>query len=355
VKNTGYGQAVQITFKELYGVDDLNAKTVVQIQDAYEKTRRTGFYRHIISELSNIESCQVNSLEEMPFRESAMPQLLMQDISIVRMFGLPKIEQLSEPTGIKVRTIEAWYQVIDWWFERYGQYAVAVKTQHAYGRDIDYSAEKVADSHIKAIFAKVLNQEKLPAEEQKCIEDHLFWYAVRKSTEMGLPVKVHTGYYAGHDRMPLARLLKNAGSATELCKASPETKFVFMHICYPYYEEILSVAKHYANAHIDMCWSWLINPVAAKDFLKKYLVTAPANKIVTFGGDYIPVEPVIGHAAIARKGIALALSELVQEGWYTMDAAMAMVDELMYGNADRIFNLKQKSQNLKKAPWAKSG
>ena len=107
-----------------------------------------------------------------------------------------------------------------------------------------------------------------------------------------LPVKLHTGYYAGQNSMPLARLQHNPGSAAELCRLSPDTQFVFMHICYPYYEEMLAVAKQWTNAHIDMCWSWIISPVAAKDYLKKHFLTAPTNKVLPFGGDYIPVEPV---------------------------------------------------------------
>jgi hypothetical protein len=102
-----------------------------------------------------------------------------------------------------------------------------------------------------------------------------------------------------------------------------------------------------------MCWSWIINPVAAKDFLKKFLVAAPANKILTFGGDYIPVEPVLGHALIARRGIALALSELVEEGWIGLDDALALVDPIMHGNARKIFHLEAKTAALKKAPWLK--
>jgi predicted TIM-barrel fold metal-dependent hydrolase len=124
-----------------------------------------------------------------------------------------------------------------------------------------------------------------------------------------------------------------------------------MHICYPYYEEILSVAKQYTNAYIDMCWSWIINPIAAKDFLKKYLVTAPANKILTFGGDYIPVEPVLGHAVVARRGIALALSELVEEGWLSLDRADELADMIMHKNARTIFNLPEKTKKLKGVPW----
>ena len=156
---------------------------------------------------------------------------------------------------------------------------------------------------------------------------------------------------SGENFMPLARLKQNARSACDLCRAAPESRFVFMHICYPYYEELIAVAKHYANAYIDMCWSWIINPVAAKDFLKKYLVTAPANKILTFGGDYLYVEPVLGHAMIARQGIALALSELVEERWLSLEDAFELIDPIMHGNARRIFRLEEKRNLLQNTPW----
>jgi hypothetical protein len=83
-----------------------------------------------------------------------------------------------------------------------------------------------------------------------------------------------------------------------------------------------------------MCWSWIINPLAAKDFLKKFLVTAPA-----FGGDYIPVELVPGHAAIARQGITQALSELVEGRWMTLEEAMNLTDVIMHQNARTLYRL----------------
>ena len=219
----------------------------------------------------------------------------------------------------------------------------------AYRRDIDYkptSGEKVA-----GVFQKKVKGQPIDHDEQKALEDHLFWYAVQKATENNLPVKLHTGYYAGQNGMPLSRLIDNAGSACELCRNAPQTSFVFMHICYPYYEELLAVAKHWTNAFVDMCWSWIINPIAAKDFLKKYLVTAPANKILTFGGDYLYVEQVLGHAVIARQGIALALSELVEEGWLTLDDALEIIDPIMHGNVRRIFRLAEKDKILLGGTW----
>ncbi len=349
IKNTGYGQAIRIALRQLYDVEELSAKTIKKVQSGYESLRRPGFYRHILCDLAKIESCQVNCLTGKPFNESDMPRLLMQDLSIMGMFEGPDLEQFGKPTGIKVSSLSDWHRVIDWWFNKYGKYAVAVKSQNAYKRDIDY--KKVPAEKVEAIFKKRLDVQPLTSKEKKMLEDHLFWYAVEKATKFNLPVKLHTGYYAGRNEMPLSRLINNPCSATDLCRTSLETNFVFMHICYPYYEEMISVAKQYTNAHIDMCWAWIINPVAAKDFLKKYLVTAPANKILTFGGDYIPVEPVLGHAVIARRGIALALSELVEEGWLSLENALEMIDPIMHGNARRIFNLAGKAKTLGRVKW----
>ncbi len=347
VKNTGYGQAVRIAAQQLYDVEDLSAETIKKVQAGYEKTRRPGFYKHVLCDLGRIESCQVNCLSG-PFGESDMPELLMQDLSIVGMFAGPNLDGFGKPTGIDVRSLSDWHRVIDWWFSKYGKYAVAVKSQNAYSRDIDY--EQVPAEKAEPIFKKRLENQSLTGQERKALEDHLFWYAVGKATEHELPVKLHTGYYAGQNGMPLGRLIHNPGSACDLCRKAPETRFVFMHICYPYYEELISVAKHYTNATIDMCWSWIINPVAAQDFLKKYLVTAPANKVLTFGGDYIPVEPVLGHAAIARRGIALALTELLEEGWLSLPDAVELTDAIMHNNARQIFNLTEKTKVLQNAP-----
>ena len=351
VKNTGYAQAVRIACRELYAVDDVSAATVAKIQAGYEKTRRTGFYHHILHDLAGIQSCQVNCLTGVPFKESDMPTFLMQDISIVGMFAGPNIRQYAPATGIDPKTLSDWHRVIDWWFDRYGKYAVAAKSQNAYSRDIDYA--RVPAEKAEPVFAKVLQKDPVNPEDRKLLEDHLFWYAVEQATRHGLPVKLHTGYYAGQNSMPLARLQHNPGSASDLCRLSPDTKFVFMHIGYPYYEEMLALAKNYANAHIDMCWSWIINPVAAKDYLKKHIVTAPANKLLPFGGDYIPVEPVLGHAIIARRGISQALFELVDEGWLTLTDALELVDIILHGNARQIFHLTQKTEALKTAEWVK--
>ena len=350
VKNTGYAQAVRLTLKELYGVDELSAATVGAVQAAYERTRKPGFYHRPLRDMAGLESCQVNCLSQ-PFLRSAQPLLLTQDLNITGMFAGPNIGAYAGPAGIQVKDLSDWHGAINWWFERYAKYAVAVKSLNAYSRDIDYA--RVPAERAAPVFSRVLKKEPVAADDRKLLEDHLFWYAVDKATSNDLPVKLHTGYYSGEDRMPLARLQRNPGSASDLCRLSPQTRFVFMHICYPHYEELLALVKHFSNAYVDMCWSWIINPVAAKDYLKKHIVTAPANKLLPFGGDYFYVELVLGHSILARRGISQALSELVDEGALTLKDALDLVEIILHENARRIFRLEKKYEALRKADWPK--
>ncbi len=349
VKHTGYGQDTAITIRELYGIEELNRNTIPELQEVFEKMLKPGLYEHVIREKAGIESCQVNSLTDDLITETEMPLLLMQDLRIDHFFTWFNIQELAQRAGIEVKGLQDWYQVIDHFFEKYGPYAVGVKSAAAYSRNIDY--ENIPAETAEPLFRQLLDGEELPREKQKIVEDHLFWHSVKKSTEHHLPVKIHTGYYAGYNGMPLSRVSGNAVAAADLCRQAPDTQFVFFHIDYPYYEDMLAVAKQYTNAVIDMCWSWIINPVGSKDFLKKFLVTVPANKVLTFGGDYIPVEPVLGHAIMARKGIALALSELVEEQWISLDEALELTEVIMHENARTIYDLKAKTEFLKSHSW----
>ena len=107
---------------------------------------------------------------------------------------------------------------------------------------------------------------------------------------------------------------------------------------------MIALAKHYRNAYIDLCWSWIINPAASVRFLKEMLMAAPVSKVFTFGGDYAPVEPIVGHAKIARQGIAQAVSELVHENWLPVPDAPSVIERIMRGNQCEVFQIEEKKK-----------
>ncbi|MCX6226716.1 MAG: amidohydrolase family protein [Bacteroidia bacterium] len=257
LKHTGYGQSLRISVKQLYGIEEITGESIPALQQAYKALIRPGFYRKVIREVSNIESCHVN---RWPFLESEQPDLLKSDLHVDELIQNGGNLEYARESGIKVNSLEDWYKVIDYWLAAYGPKSVGIKCSMAYGRDIDFIPTPA--DQVRSFFERHLAGKSLEPAEVKALEDHLFWDIVDKATVMGLPVKLHTGYYVWHGYMPLSRLQANPGSACELCRHSPKTKFVFFHIGYPYYEDMLALAKHYPNAYIDMCWSWIINPIS---------------------------------------------------------------------------------------------
>lgn len=267
---------------------------------------------------------------------SAQPELLRQDLSFVALSsGGPDLVEVEKDCGRRAASLDEWLGIIDGYFATHGPRAVAVKNQSAYARRLDY--EPVSKARAAPLFARHARGEKLEPSDAKALQDFLFRYCVGKATELGLPVKLHTGYHAGIDSMPLARVRQNASDLCPLLESFRDTRFVLMHIGYPYQDELVALAKHYRNVFVDMCWAWIINPGASVRFLKEVLLAAPASKVFAFGGDYVTVETVTGHARIARQGITQALSELVDEGWIRLEEVPRLAERIMRGNANEVF------------------
>lgn len=152
-----------------------------------------------------------------------------------------------------------------------------------------------------------------------------------------LPFKLHTGYYAGHSRMPVSRIA--AGQLCPLLARYPETRWVLMHIAYPYDDEIVALAKHYPNVWVDFCWAWSINPLASMNFLRRYLHAAPINKLFAFGGDTGRPRAAAAYAMQARKWLNKALQAEVDDRELSEAQALEVVDRLFQRNARACFDL----------------
>lgn len=342
IRHTGYGKAVLLSLKSLFDEEDFRVDNVARITAKMRAGVQKGFYHRILQEVAGIESCQVNSSEHI-FCETEYPDLLYQDLSTVCLSGELDVDYLEQHTGLKARTLQEYYQVIDWYFDRYGQQAVAVKNQYAYFRRLDY--DNIPMEQAVPLFERYLGDRRNVTDgEKKALQDHLWRYCVQRATEHGLPVKLHTGSYGGTAKMPLARVSMNLKDLCPILQDFTKTRFVLMHMAYPYQNELIALAKHYGNVYADLSWAWIVNPAAAVQFTKEFLMAVPWSKLLVFGGDYHCVENVVGHAEIARQGLVQALSELVEEGWLSEQDALVLVEPLMHGNAWEIFRMDEKAQ-----------
>jgi uncharacterized protein len=281
---------------------------------------------------AGVERCQVNSLEDDPFCETEQPELLEQDIALYPLVAgiAPASERAS---GIEVAGLDDYLAVIEWCFERYAPRAVAVKLAWAYFRPLAVSAP---DAPPHRAFAR-LRRGAADIDDRRRVEDFLVQRCVALAAAHRLPFKLHLGHLAGTGRPELRWVPHHVADVIPLVQAHPHTTFVLMHAAWPQQEQLLPVAKHLPNVVADLCWAWSLAPRSTTDFVTRFLTTVPAGKLLCFGGDSMIVETVVGHAALARRGLATALDGLVRDGWLSTPDALELVPRLMRGNAQRIF------------------
>ncbi len=341
-RNTGYQLCVREAVRALYGEDDIREGNCEKISRRLREGIRPGFYRHILRDVANIEHAQVNCLQNPILRQSEpATDLLSFDLTTVNLATNVQMSALRLAAGgAEVATLQQAHAAVDRAFSTLGPRAIAVKDQCAYWRGLDFV--DVPDAEAAPIFARFAKDEtSVRRAERKALQDNLFRRCIHRATEQKLPIKLHTGYYAGMGGMDLSVVRNNMADAARLAREFPDATFVLMHMAYPYQHELTALCKHYRNIYADMCWAWIIDPTSATRFMKEFLMAAPACKLFTFGGDFMPVELVPGHARVARRGITLALTQLVQEGWVSESDVSALAERVMRGNAREVFDLKR--------------
>ncbi|HPU96476.1 MAG TPA: amidohydrolase family protein [Candidatus Hydrogenedentes bacterium] len=344
-RNTGYLLCARESLRALHGETDLRDDNIEQISERVKQDIRPGFYRRVLRDIAGIEHAQVNCLKSGTFRESEpASDLLSFDLSTVSLASSVSMKTLERCAGGPVHTLQDAHAAIDRAFERFGPRAIAMKDQSAYNRRLLY--EEVSDADAAPLFERFArNQQSLSPTEREALQNNLFRRCLRRAEDYRLPVKLHTGYYAGHKHMPLERVRHNFTDLCRIIAEFPGVNFVLMHIGYPYQHELTALCKHYPNVYADMCWAWIIDPVSGAHFMKTFLTAAPACKLLSFGGDYLYVELVPGHARIARRGITRAITELVLSGWLAESDVSELVERVMRGNAHELFDLDRVLRN----------
>jgi predicted TIM-barrel fold metal-dependent hydrolase len=356
-RNTAYIRAVDIAIRDLYGIEELGADTVETVTERMRERNQPGVLEWILREQSGIEVGQINSIASEGdgqispfFREQSDPELFLQDIGLAPLlFWPPPVAALERETGESIDSFANYGRAIDRLFELHAPIADAVKQQSAYWRVQSFDDVPAADA--ERVFDRArLEPDRVAPGEQKQLQDWAFHRCIRLAIEHDLPIKIHTGYKAGFNFMDLRHV--QPARLTNLFVQYPAARFDLFHIGYPYQEEVLALAKHFANVYVDMCWAWIIDPQASGRFLKQFVTAVPSNKLFAFGGDYRVAEPVYGHLRIARDGITRALTELVDEDYLTSSEAVAIARRILRENAMQVFRVEEKRGRAREAALA---
>ena len=337
-RHTGYGEAVRYMAQAVYDIDELTLDSIEGAAQRNQEIRQPGERLRILRDVANLDHVQVDDFAWACRPDSSGPDFFLYDLSWAAFaragFDVAALERETATTIVDLGTLR---RAIGELFAKYGPLAVAVKSQHAYERTLAW--EPRDDAAAEKVLQAYLSGSALSDADRLCLGDWCLARGIENAIEYRLPIKIHTGFLAGHGQYYTQPDRTRAAHLAPLIAAYPTANFVLMHIAYPYSGELIALAKHFPGTYIDMCWSWSINPRHATEFVRQALHGLPLNKLFLFGGDCQWPTEVVGFAAQARRWFEYALQGEISDGFLTEPQAMAVATQVMQANQRMVFDL----------------
>ena len=336
-RHTGFGWATQIIADRVYGMDEITADTLLAAVPRHQELRRPGERLRLLREVGNLDHVQVDDGAISCLPDSSGPDFFLYDLSWHRLArGEIQREAIHAYVGVDVKDLQSLSGAMEAIFAKSAPCAIAVKSQHAYDRTLQWEPRTDAEAE-DALGAVLKDPGGCDPETRLCLGDWCLGRGSELAAQYDLPFKIHTGTYGGNNCMPIERV--PAGQLCSLLMRYPQTRFVLMHIAYPYSDELVSLVKHFSNVYADLCWAWSINPHVCTDFVRSLIHAAPDHKVFAFGGDVFWPGQSVAYAIQAREGLRRALQAEVDNGLIEERDAIQLATRFMRTNQEACFDL----------------
>ncbi|MDP2337353.1 MAG: amidohydrolase family protein [Bacteroidota bacterium] len=343
VRTTAYGRSVLIGAKDLYGIDDLNEKTYIELSKRIKEAHKQGYYEDILKKKAKIDASIIMEYNTTSPRDVVnegncnFRRFFVYD-KYCSFFGYNKMRTRLSNYGKDFTSLPELELLIDSVFEQDVKKGIqGAKFGVAYYRTLKF--DDVPRETANAVFEKMKADPDhlFLFEEAKPLQDFMFFKLLSLCDKYKLPVQIHTGLQTGSGND-----ISNA-NPVGLVKAFfkfPNLKFCLLHAGYPYGGEMATLAKNFPNVYIDMAWSALISQSFTVRYLQEFIETVPNNKIMAYGGDSQTVEGAYGASVLARETVEKALTGMVKDGYLTEAEALDVAKKILRENAISIYNLK---------------
>jgi predicted TIM-barrel fold metal-dependent hydrolase len=208
-----------------------------------------------------------------------------------------------------------------------GRHQVGLKNALAYDRHLDF--DEPDEALARAAWGK-----RSPTEaEKKAFSDFVVDRFCRLAAEHDLPVQMHLGSAIIRGSHPL--------NVAGLIERHPRTRFLLMHLAYPWARDLLGMALIYRNIWLDLCWAPLLSPTLFKQSLHEAIEVLPDESRMMIGGDNWHAEETYGAMTLSRRLLAEVLEEKIRDRYFTGTDAERLAPKILSDNAIRFFGLGQ--------------
>ncbi|MDF0492989.1 MULTISPECIES: amidohydrolase family protein [Bradyrhizobium] len=202
---------------------------------------------------------------------------------------------------------------------------IALKNALAYDRNLSF------DEPNEELARQAWGQMSPSPAARKAFSDFVVDLFCQLAGEADLPVQTHLGTAIISGSHPL----RIAG----LIERHPRTRFLLMHLAYPWSRDLLGMAFAFRNVWLDLCWSFLLSPSHFKLALHEAIEVMPDDSRLMLGGDCLHVEETFAAIQNARQLVGEVLSEKIAGGYFRFRDAERLAVRILCKNASEFFGL----------------
>jgi hypothetical protein len=205
------------------------------------------------------------------------------------------------------------------------RHQVGLKNALAYDREIQF--DDIDEQRAREAWG-LLNP---TPEQRKAFGDVVVDRLARLAGERDIPFQMHLGTARIRGSHPL--------NAAGLIERHPRTRFLLMHLAYPWSSELLALAFVYRNIWLDLTWGALLSPTHFKRALHEAIEILPDETRLMVGGDNWHVEETFGTLSLVRHLIGQVLQEKLDTGYLRQEGARRLARRILHENAASFFRL----------------
>lgn len=341
---TGYAQVVRRALRRFYGEDALSLAALKRIQDKMIDFSDPATYESYLEQTGIVIRLEdIGNIPGLLDGTYKLPPRSRPVISLPGFHAVCSYDQVkgnSAPLKRNITSLDEYLEACCEIFTRMKALgSVAFKDQSAYERPLDYGNPTRAEA--EAAFNWFMEDPRRHLsypDGNRPLGDYLFHEFMRMARDLDLPVQIHTGHMAGI-RNDVVKT--NAIGLTKLIELHRDTRFDLFHANWPYAGELLFLGKNYPNVAIDFCWTNMVDPLYSQDLFRRILSSVPHGKVHGYGSD-LPGESLTqawAHADLARDNIAIALADLVEMEYLSLDEARQVAADWLFNNPNAFFKL----------------
>lgn len=341
--NTSSNRVIMTACRKIYGISGFNDTTVTQLSEKMKEVYGTEWFNYIMKDICRFdfvlqESDSLNKKSDfVRYTGKFTEWLTIRSTNSLDSLALNQAEPIYTLGDLVNSQMKAFEKAVK-------KGMVAVKINIAYDRTL--KIEDVSFEDARKVFRTLVNGNesfKMSSADAKPLQDFMLHRLLQLARHYEIPVAIHTGLQAGR-----GNYLNNSDPSllTNLFISYPDIRFVLYHGSYPFGGKLSALAKNFPNVSIDMNWTYSVSPAYAGTYLREWLETVPAAKIMAFGGDQRCVENTFGELMTAKRIISEVLTEKVRKGYITECEALNIAKMILHDNAVRFYNLSKGQEEL---------